>query len=351
MAALEFAVDEQQPRVPPAVEIGQCAVLRALLDKRGARRGLHRGEELAIPAHLDVELARIGLFVLAARAGVLHHEALHRARRSEVHLEEQGPVEGGPAVGLPPGHAAVHGFLGPLVGAERHAARDRSAEREVLPAVRPVDLELVDSGHRLAAVGGADDVQADEPRLHRRLDRVGGRARVPAVFPDAPAPRRPAFLRRLPEPLLHVGDRLAVAHAVEQHRLRHAAARELVAPVLHRHAVPEEHERRQEREPVHPQRTLREERAAQLHGRNRPRLPGPSEIEGPGPPGGGGGCHATRLLSGTWYSASTFSSAGTTPSIGCPSRAMRPSVRANRSRSRVITSRPIRSSCSRISVM
>ena len=291
MAALQPAVNEQQPRVPPAVEVGQGAVLRALLDERGAGGGLHRGEEPAVPAHLDVELARVGLLVFATGAGVLHHEALHRARRSEVYLQEQGPLKGAPAVSLPSGHAAVHGFLGPLAGVEGRAARDGSAERQVLPAVGPVDLELVDPGYRLAAVGGADDVEADEPRLHRRLDRVRGRARVLAVFPDAPASHPRAILGRLPEPLRHVGDRLAVTHAVEQHGPRHAAARELVAPVRHRHAVPEEHQRRQEREPVHPQRALREERAAQLHGRDRPRLPGPSRH--------GGGRHATRLLSGT----------------------------------------------------
>ena len=50
------------------------------------------------------------------------------------------------------------------------------------------------------------------------------------------------------------------------------------------------------------------------------------------------------------YSASTFSSAGTTPSMRWPSSAMRPSARANCSRSRVITSSPRRSSFSLISV-
>ena len=130
------------------------------------------------------------------------------------------------------------------------------------------------------------------------------------------------------------------------------APREPFAPELHFHAVPEEDHRREEREPVHPQRAFREEGAANLDGRDRPRLPGPR--------GEGGGRAALSRPKGSRppysppirysYSASTFSSAGMTPSIRWPSSAISPRARANRSRSRVITSMPILSSFSLISV-
>ena len=189
------------------------------------------------------------------------------------------------------------------------------------------------------------------------------------VFPDALAPRRPALLGRLPEPLLHVRDRLALADAVDQGRLRERAPRELVAPDFIPRRARKDH-RREEREPVHPQRAFGEEGAANLDGRDRPRLRGPRRK--------GGGAAAPSIVEGSLsplgllgaprvhrgvegprysppirysYSASTFSSAGMTPSIRWPSSAICPRARANRSRSRVITSMPILSSFSRISVM
>ena len=111
------------------------------------------------------------------------------------------PVVRAPPVGLASRDAAVHGLLRPLVLAAGQASRGGTAEREILRAVGPVDLELVDPGDRLPAVGRADDVQADEAGVDRRLDHVGRRPRVPGVLPDALAPHRPAFLGRLPEPL------------------------------------------------------------------------------------------------------------------------------------------------------
>ena len=193
-----------QPGLPPPVEVDDLPILGPFLDEPGARRRLDRGEDLAVRAHLDVELAGVGLLVFASRAGVLHDEALHRTRRSQVHLQEQGPVFGAPPVGLASRDAAVHGLLRPLIRAAGHASRGGTAEREVLAAVGPVDLELVDPGGRLSAVGRTNDIQADEAGFDRRLDHVRRRPRIPGVLPDALAPHRPAFLGRLPEPLLHV---------------------------------------------------------------------------------------------------------------------------------------------------
>ena len=341
---LQLAVDEQEPGLPPPVEVDELAILGPFLDESGARGRLDRGEDLSFRAHLDVELAGVGLLVFASRTGVLHDEALHRTSRSQVHLQEQGPVFGAPPVGLPSRHAAVHGLLRPLILAAGHTSGGGTAEREIHPAIGPVDLELVDPGDRLPAVGRTDDVQADEAGFDRRLDHVGRRPRIPGALPDALAPHRPAFLGRLSQPLLHVVDRFSLPDAVHQGRVRQAAPGKPLAPELRLHAVPEEDQRGKERQPVDPERALGEEDTPELDLRDRPRLPGP--------PGEGKVDRGPRYSPPIRYSysASTFSSAGTTPSIRWPSSAIRPSARANCSRSRVITSMPIRSSFSLISV-
>ena len=295
-------------------------------------------------AHLDVELAGVGLLVFASRAGVLHHEARHRTGRSQVHLQEQRPVHGAPAVGLPSRDAPVHGFLRTLIRAAGQTSSGWAAEREIHAAVRPVDFELVDPGKRLPAVGGTGDVQADEAGFNRRLDDMGGHPRIPGVFPDALAPHRPGFPGRRADPLLHVVDRLAFPDAVHQRRLRQAPPGKPLAPEFHVQAVPEEDQRREaarvrrptarawrrRRDAVRPWRSSTPAWPARRRkGRRRPRYSPPIRYS---------------------YRASTFSSAGSTPSMRWPSSAIRPSARANCSRSRVITSMPNRSSFSLISV-
>ena len=76
----EPSVRELQPRVAAAVEVDEPAVGSALIHEPGARGVHHGGEDLAVPAHLDVEFAGVGLLVLASGAGVLQHERLHLDR-------------------------------------------------------------------------------------------------------------------------------------------------------------------------------------------------------------------------------------------------------------------------------
>ena len=243
-----------------------------------------RGEGLSVVTQLDVELAGVGLLVFASRTGVLHDEARHRTNRSQIHLQEQGPVFSAPSVGLASRHAAVHRLLRPLIRAARHTSSGGTMEREVHAAIRPVDLELVNPGHRLPAVGRTGDIQADEAGFDGRLDHVGGRPRISGALPDAPAPRRPAFLGRLSQPLLHVVGRFSVADAVHQGRGNHAAPGKPLAPELRLETVPEEDHRGQERQPVDPERAPGEEGTPELDLCDRPRLPGPTPIEGSGGP-------------------------------------------------------------------
>ena len=180
---------------PPPVEVDDLSILGPLVDEPGARRRGDRGEALAVGAQLDVEVAGVGLLLFASRAGVLHDEARHRTSRTEIHLQEQGIVVSAPAIGLASRHAAVHRLLRPLIRAARLTSSGGPIEREVHLAIRPVDLELVNPGHRLAAVGRTADIQADEAGVDGRLDHVGGRPRIRGALPDAPCPRRPASPR------------------------------------------------------------------------------------------------------------------------------------------------------------
>ncbi len=91
------------------------------------------------------------------------------------------PVFGAPTVGLPSRNATVHRLLRPLIWTAGQTSSGGTAEREILAAIGPVDLELVDPGDRLPAVGGTGDVQADEAGRNRRLDHVRGRPRIPGV--------------------------------------------------------------------------------------------------------------------------------------------------------------------------
>ena len=87
--ALQLAVAEMEPGLPPPVEVHHLAILGPLLDEPGARRRGNRAEDLSVVAQLDVELAGIGLLAFASRTGVLHDEARHRPNRSQIHLQEQ----------------------------------------------------------------------------------------------------------------------------------------------------------------------------------------------------------------------------------------------------------------------
>jgi hypothetical protein len=119
-------------------------------------------------------------------------------------------------------------------------------EREVQLAIRPVDLELVNPGHRLPVVGRTVDIQAHEAGFDRRLDHMGCRPRISSALPDAPAPCRPLFLGRLSQPLLHLVGRLSVPDAVDQGRSNHAAAGKPLDPQLRIETVPEKDQRGQE---------------------------------------------------------------------------------------------------------
>ena len=218
--ALQLAVDEQEPGGPPAVEVDHLAQLGPLVNEPGAGRRGDRGEGLSFGAQLDVELAGVVLLVFASRTGVLHDEARHRTDRAQIHLQEEGPVFSAPPVGLASRNAPIHGLLRPLIRAARHASSDGTVERKIHPAIRPVDLELVNPGHRLPAVGRMGDIQADEAGFDRRLDHVGRRPRIPGALPDAPRPHRPAFLGRLSHPLLHVLDKFSLPDAVHEGRGR-----------------------------------------------------------------------------------------------------------------------------------
>ena len=251
-------------------------MLGPLLDEPGARRRGDRGEGLAFVAQLDVELAGVGLLVFASRTGVLHDEARHRTNRSQIHLQEQGPVFSAPPVGLASRHAAVHRLLRPLIRAARLTSSGGAMEREVHLAIRPVDLELVNPGHRLPAVGRTTDIQPDEAGFDRRLDHVGGRPRIPGALPDAPGLHRRVFLGRLSQPLLDVLGRFSLPDAVHQGRADHAAPGQPLAPELRVETVPEEDHRGQERQRVDPERAPGEEGTPELDLRDRPRLPGPA---------------------------------------------------------------------------
>src|SRR4051794_12387690 len=106
----------------------------------------------------------------------------------EIHLQEQWVVLGTPPVGLTSGDTAVDSLLGPLILAARNTSRGRTIQGEVRPALRPVDLELVDFGNRFPAVGRTVDIQADEARVRRRFDHVRRRSRTGASLPNAVAP-------------------------------------------------------------------------------------------------------------------------------------------------------------------
>ena len=175
-----------------------------------------------------------------------------------------------------------------------------------------------------------------------------------ATLSNPPDSRPSVFVGRRSEPRLHVRDGVALLDAVHQRRIGQAAPRQPLDPPLRVQAVTEKDERGEEGQRVDPEAALGEEAAPELGSGDRPRLPSPR---------GKRACAAGPALScrtaATSYSppirysykASTFSSAGTTPSMRCPSSAICPSARANCSRSRVITSSPRRSSFSLISVM
>ena len=244
----------------------------------------------------------------------------------------------------PPETLPFTAFSGPSIRAAGQASSGWTAEREIHAAVRPVDLELVDPGTRLAAVGGTGDVQADEAGFNGRLDDMGGHPRTPGVFPDALAPHRPGFPGRRADPLLHVVDRLAFPDAVHQRRLRQAPPGKPLALEFHVQAVPEEDQRREGARARRPTaRVWRRRRGAARSWRSStPAAPARRRK------GAGGPRYSPPIRYS--YRASTFSSAGSTPSMRWPSSAIRPSARANCSRSRVITSMPSRSSFSLISV-
>src|SRR4030095_9721542 len=105
--ALQLAVDEQEPGLPPPVEVDDVAILGPLLDESRARGRGDRGEGLSVVTQLDVELAGVGLLVFASSTSVLHDKARQRVNRSQIHLQEQGEVETAPLVGLTSRHAAV----------------------------------------------------------------------------------------------------------------------------------------------------------------------------------------------------------------------------------------------------
>ena len=170
VSALHFAVDEQEPGGPPPIEVDDVAILGALLGEPGARRRSDRGEGLSFVTQLDIELASVRLLVFSSRTGVSHDEARHRTSRSQIHLQEQRPVSSAPAVGLTSRHTAVRSLLRPLIRVARHTARDGTVKCEVHPAIRPVDLELINPGDWLSTVGRPDDIQADEAGVDRRLD-------------------------------------------------------------------------------------------------------------------------------------------------------------------------------------
>src|SRR6185295_3552857 len=322
----------------PAVEVRDLTILGPLVDEPGARRRRHRGKGLSIVTELDIEVASVGVLAPASRACVLHDETRQRAGRSQIHLEKQRKVSRAPLVG----YAAVHSLLRSLILAARNTSGSGTVKREVHLAIRPVDLELVNPGGRLSAVRGTKDIQADEAGFDRWLDHVRRDPCIPGVLPDAPAPIRPAFLSRLSQPLLHVVRGFSSLDAVHQGRGDHAAPGKPLGAELRIETVPEEDYGRQECQPVDPEGALREEGTAQFDLRNRPRLP-KSIREG-------SRNHDSPPIKYS-YNASTFSSAGTTLSILWPSSAIRPSARANCSRSRVITSMPSRSSLILISVM
>ena len=249
-------------------------MLGPLVDEPGACGRGDRGEGLAVVAHLDVEVAGVGLRLFASCTGVLHDEARHRANRTQIHLQEQGPLVSAPLIGLASRHAAVHGFFRPLILAARLTAGGGAIEREVLLAFRPIDLEFVNPRNRLSAVGRPTDIQPDETGIDRRLDDVGGRPCVGGALADAACLCRRVLLGRLSQPLLDVLRGLSLADAVHEGRTNHTALRQPVDPQLRIETVPEEDGRGQEREHIDPERALGEEGSAQLDPRNRPRLPG-----------------------------------------------------------------------------
>src|SRR5688572_5630653 len=295
---------------------------------------------------------------------MLHDESRHRTNRSQIHLQKQGLVAGAPLVDRASRDAAVHSLLRPLIRAARHTSSGGLVEREVhavypnaltpfLRVVWPVNLELVNPGHRLPAIGRTSDVQADETSVDRRLDHVGRRPRIPGALPDAPAPCRPGFPGRCSQPLLDLLGLVSLLDAIHQGRADHAVPGKPLAPELRLETVPEEDHRWQDRQPINPERAPGEEDAPKLDLRNRPGLPGPTGqgTQGGTPPGRSGRRSHDSPPIRYSYNASTFSSAGTTLSILWPSSAIRPSARANCSRSRVITNRPSSSSFNLISVM
>ena len=272
---LQPAIHELEAGHAPSVEVPEAAIVGPLVDEVGAGRGRDGGEVLSVDARLDVEVPGVGVLVLAARARVLHDEALHRARRAKIHLQEQGPALGAPLIGLPAGDAAVHRVLRTLIGTAGHASRRGAAEREILRRVGAVDLELVDPGDRLSAVRRADDVEADETRVDRGLDHVRGRPVAAAGFAHALGSLAGVFFGGLAKPRPHVLERLSDPDTVHQRRVDRAAPSQPLGPPLRVHAVPQEDEGGKKCQRVDPQSAPRKEDTAKLDRGDRPRLPHP----------------------------------------------------------------------------
>ena len=121
--------------------------------------------------------------------------------------------------------------------------------------------------------------------------------------------------------------------AVHQRRSESRRAARAAPPEFRIDTVPEEDQRREQRQRVHPQRSLGKEDTPQLD-------PERSSTPAASMPGEGGTfAHDSPPIRYS-YSASTFSSAGSTLSIRWPSSAIRPSARASCSRSGSSTAGP-----------
>ena len=189
--------------------------------------------------------------------------------------------------------------------------------------------------------------------MFRRTKRASTAGSITCVVVPLSPPRfrtrltsRPAaFFGRLSEPRLHVLDGLSLLDAVHQGRVRSGRGGSAARSATSRRG---RDRRRRPRAGAPARRPTARAWQRRHDGARSWRSSTPDAL-----------ARRTRLCRGPRYSppikysyrASTFSSAGTTPSMRWPSSAIRPSARANCSRSRVITSSPRRSSFSLISVM
>ena len=215
---------------------------------------------------------------------MLDDESCDLSKRSEIDLQKQRPVPGTEAVALASPDAPVHRLLRSAVRSARDTSGHCLAACEIFSCVGAVHLELEDPGNRFAGVGRCGDIQPDKSRFDR-IDHVGRRPGIAGALADELASHGPPLLGGLPESLLHLVQRLALADRVDECRLRQTAPCKSMGSESGVDTMSEEHHGGKEREHVDPQSAFRKERRDEARPSRwpRPAPPAPKTKRRPPP--------------------------------------------------------------------